>query len=295
MPKPIPSYRLYGEDDADRADFWLHCETIPERTHLHNWEIALHRHEQFFQIFHLPQGSGEVVLGSQVLAFSAPALIFIPPGFAHGFRFARDIDGLVLTALADRFTSLAAADRGIALFGSALRVVEARDGDAHARRAAEAVEGVFAEFGRRSLGGALVLEALTTLAIVSLARAAGDREAAPAEDRDRRRVEELVALVETHYRARPPVSFLAGRLGLSPAHLNRLARTVTGSSIQGLTDRRTLEAARRDLVFTPTPVQTIAYSLGFSDPAYFNRFFRRHTGLTPGAFRERERRRMASL
>ena len=54
-----------------------------------------------------------------------------------------------------------------------------------------------------------------------------------------------------------------------------------------------MEAARRDLVFTPTPIQAIAYSLGFSDPAYFNRFFRRHAGLTPGAFREAERRKLA--
>jgi AraC family transcriptional regulator, transcriptional activator of pobA len=54
-----------------------------------------------------------------------------------------------------------------------------------------------------------------------------------------------------------------------------------------------LEAARRDLIFSPSPVQKIAYSLGFSDPAYFNRFFRRMTGTTPGAFRTEERHRLA--
>ena len=102
----IPSYRLFGEHQDDPADFWLHCEPIPERTHLHNWEIALHRHEQFFQLFLLPQGSGEIVSQDGILAFTAPVILFIPPDAGHGFRFTRDIDGLVVTALADRLRSL---------------------------------------------------------------------------------------------------------------------------------------------------------------------------------------------
>jgi AraC family transcriptional activator of pobA len=292
MARSIPSVRLYGENDSDQADFWLHCETIPERTHLHNWDIALHRHAQFFQIFHLPTGSGEVVLEGGILRFECPVLIFVPPGFAHGFRFSRDIDGLVLTALADRFATIAAADREIARFGSELRIVPAGDGP-DAAAACSAVERIYAEPSRRGPGGGLVLEALTTLAIVSLARLAGSGPGtSQADDRDARRIETLLALIETHYRDRPDIAFLAGRIGLSPAHLNRLSRSNTGLSIQALTDRRTIEAARRDLVFTPTSIQAIAYSLGFSDPAYFNRFFRRHTGLTPGAYRERERLRM---
>ena len=89
------------------------------------------------------------------------------------------------------------------------------------------------------------------------------------------------------------MAFYADALGVSAAHLNRLARAETGYSVQGLIARRMTETARRDLVFTPTPVQAIAYSLGFSDPAYFNRFFRRQTGVTPGEFRQVERGRLA--
>ena len=35
-----------------------------------------------------------------------------------------------------------------------------------------------------------------------------------------------------------------------------------------------------------------AWELGFEDPAYFNRFFRRRTGLTPGRWREQNRLRL---
>ncbi|MDF1598423.1 helix-turn-helix domain-containing protein [Mesorhizobium sp. YIM 152430] len=287
----IPSYRLFGEHQDDPADFWLHCEPIPERTHLHNWEIALHRHEQFFQLFLLPQGSGEIVSQTGILPFTAPVILFIPPDAGHGFRFTRDIDGLVVTALADRLRSLAAADREIARFAEKLRIVTLTGKDGG--RAAEAIERIDAELSGRAIGRTLLLEPLMTQALVALTRASrpGDRQ--QEQSRDLARIEELLTIVDTHFRRRLPITFYSERLGVSAAHLNRITRSATGLSIQNLIDRRTLEAARRDLIFTPTPISKIAYSLGFADPAYFNRFFRKQTGLTPGAFRDRERRRLA--
>ena len=95
------------------------------------------------------------------------------------------------------------------------------------------------------------------------------------------------------FRLASPLAFYAQRLGLSGSQLNRLARTATGQTVQALVENRVLEAARRELVFTPTPVNRIAESLGLADPADINRFIRRRTGMTPGAFREAERRRLS--
>lgn len=112
--------------------------------------------------------------------------------------------------------------------------------------------------------------------------------------RDSARMQALETLIAAHFREHRPVGFYAARVGVSAAQLNRLARREAGASVSQLLARRMLETARRDLIFTPTPVQAIAYSLGFQDPAYFNRFFRRQTGITPGAYRETERRRLAA-
>jgi AraC family transcriptional activator of pobA len=54
-----------------------------------------------------------------------------------------------------------------------------------------------------------------------------------------------------------------------------------------------IDTAKRDLIAMPSSVQHIAYSLGFSDPAYFSRFFQNFTGETPRSFRLRERARLA--
>lgn len=292
MKSAIPSYRLYREESGESGDFWIHSETIPERTHLHNWEIARHRHDSFFQLFLLTAGSGEIVGTDDVRRFEAPCALFIPAGAVHGFRFSREIDGLVLTALGDRLASIAASDRRIATFAAATRVVALQRADENADLLVESIRRLHAELHGRAPGRLLLLEPLMMAAIVALVRtgtAATERGEGPdAEDR----VETLATLIAAHFREHRPVTFYAQAIGVSAAHLNRLARTATGLSVQGLAARHLMEAARRDLIFTPTPVQAIAYSLGFADPAYFNRFFRRHAGQTPGAFRDAERRKL---
>ena len=121
--RPIPDYRLYRERSGEAADFWLHCEPIPERSRLHRFEISAHRHPALFQMFRVSEGSGEVFDGAAWNAFAAPCVLFIPAGAVHGFRFASDVDGVVVTALADRLHGLAATDRRLAEFARAIRIL----------------------------------------------------------------------------------------------------------------------------------------------------------------------------
>src|SRR5690606_11810586 len=119
----VPNYRLYGESQEVAPDFWVHCETLPVRTHLHNFEISPHKHEGFFQIFLITAGSGEMFDTRAALHFSAPCALFIQPGAVHGFRYSRDADGIVVTALADRLVAITSADRQVSEFASGLRIV----------------------------------------------------------------------------------------------------------------------------------------------------------------------------
>jgi AraC-like DNA-binding protein len=50
-------------------------------------------------------------------------------------------------------------------------------------------------------------------------------------------------------------------------------------------ERRRLEAARQRLTSEDTPLKEIAFTLGFRHPSHFTTWFKRHTGMTPTAFR----------
>ncbi|MVA97072.1 helix-turn-helix domain-containing protein [Nitratireductor sp. CAU 1489] len=292
MTRHVPTYQLYGDKHAESADFWLHCESIPERSRLHDWEIRPHRHAAFFQILYISNGNGEALMNRAYRRFDAPAAIFVPPGAVHGFRFSPDISGLVVTVLRDRLDRLTAGDRNLAAFARTPHLLA--DADDVAPRAVDALARIAAELAGHALGRWTMLDALVTAALIEFARAGATHagQTPPPDGLDRGRMEALGALIGAHFREHRPVGFYADRLGISAAHLNRIARRATGRSVSQLLTLRLVEEARRDLVFTFLPAQSIALSLGFSDPAYFSRFFRKQTGLTPGAFRERERARL---
>ena len=78
----------------------------------------------------------------------------------------------------------------------------------------------------------------------------------------------------------------AQALALTQTTLNRLCRQFSGKGALDLIQERLVIAARRHLIYTDASVEAIAYGLGFQDPAYFSRFFKRHTAMAPGRFRQ---------
>lgn len=78
---------------------------------------------------------------------------------------------------------------------------------------------------------------------------------------------------------------MAVALGSSRAALTSACARSGGASPSAMLDARSVLEAKRMLIYADMSVAEIGYSLGFSDPAYFSRFFSRHSGRSPQAFR----------
>jgi AraC-like DNA-binding protein len=95
--------------------------------------------------------------------------------------------------------------------------------------------------------------------------------------------------IERKFHTWHKVSDYADRLGYSARTLNRLARANTGLSAKQVIDERVVLEAKRQLSHADASVSEIAGQLGFEDASNFSSYFRRHTGMTPAAFRTRSR------
>ena len=98
-------------------------------------------------------------------------------------------------------------------------------------------------------------------------------------------VRRFQSLVERHHTRRHRVAQYASDLGVTPGHLNVLCRTQIRQSAGAVIRSRLALAARRQLLYSALNSGQIAHSLGFADPAYFTRFFRREVGVPPTRFR----------
>ncbi|MFL8988540.1 AraC family transcriptional regulator [Pseudomonas sp. QLc11A] len=93
--------------------------------------------------------------------------------------------------------------------------------------------------------------------------------------------------LEARFRDHLTIEQYAVDVGISAAYLNALRRKLGGQSVLQMINERLVLDAKRSLMYTTKTINQISDSLGFSEPAYFSRLFKRCTGSPPKNFRLR--------
>lgn len=273
----IHQYSLYGE--SGQLPDVMHCETIAERSVIYEWELAPHRHDRLHQLLLLSVGSGVARLDEAEFVLPAGSLVNVPRTTVHAFTFEPGTDGWVLT-LADAMLDELLAQAPDVRWALGRAWVGVADPDVK-----EVIAQIGREYAGRSPGRALVLRGLSGALLGRAARIVS-RDATGADGRAESQLSQrFTALLEAHYREHWRVADYARALAVTPPHLSRVLRAATGESASRLIDGRVIREARRQLAFTHLGVTSIAYTLGFVDPALFSRVFSRVTGVSPRQFR----------
>lgn len=276
---PIPAWQLYGEE-SPFPDL-LHIERIVDRAEGLQWRIAPHRHLHLHQVFLIQSGEVALTMDGRPVEALLPTVLNIPRQTVHGFEFAAATEGFVLTLPATDFPELFAPGADpVAALGQPF--------------AAPATEGLVDQFRTLAAihaeGGALRRLRLraTALAlccaVAELVPATAPTRAVPGADP---RIAAFEALVRGHLDRHWQLADYAQALALSERHLRRLCVSATGLSARALIETIRLREASRLLAYTRMRVQEVGFALGYEDPAYFARVFRRGTGLSPGDYRAR--------
>ena len=291
MATALPLFHLYGDPPDDQAFDFIHVETIPSRSSVHDWTIRAHRHRNLFQILLIDRGGGEMIYEAAKLPLAAPAAILVPAAVAHGFRFEPGTEGWVMSFTEDAAFALADPS-GEAL--SRLRALAAHPiipiaGETERTRLSALCAELFEEGSLAREGYRMAMRSLLALIAVTVARLAASRARTGAitlQPADAT-VAQLRMLVDEYFRREHQLGFYAEKLGMTVDRLNDHVKRATGVTAGHLIRQRLLTEAKRQLVFTTQPIQDISEELAFSDPSHFARFFRKQTGTTPHEFRDR--------
>jgi AraC-like DNA-binding protein len=250
----------------------------PRRRHPHSHE--------FFQICFL-QGRAAFMLDFQEFHTTSAAVLFISPGQVHFARPSSNLRGVTVSFTQAFFDDEAPPPSRLLELPYFFR----DDAQPWVRlKPSETPEiaGLFAslckEYDAALPDSAGILRAMLHLVLLRLARLYSRATPERKATRSATIVRQFHLALEKNFRRETELNAYASLLGITTNHLNDVVKEQTGHSAGELIRRRRLLDAKRMLTHSELSVSEIGYSLGFEDPSYFARFFRRYEGMTPTDF-----------
>lgn len=277
---------IYGDPDADLDALDVHIEEMQTRAAQLGYRVEPHVHRERLQIAVATHGRCELHLDSFAARVDSPCIVTIPGGVVHGFRFQAGAAGWIIT-IAHQFV-LSGGQEGVgASLLQAPYVLELSSEPQRVEAIVTLLAQLYQEFSADRLARMSCIENLLRVLLVYVRRLVVESASTDCSvGRDRRLFLEFRGMVEKQYGAQRSIAEFARALNCSHSRLNRVCRIFTGGSAGTMLHGRVTIEAKRQLIYTAASAAEIAYRLGFQDPSYFSRFFKRQTGLTPGMFRK---------
>jgi AraC-like DNA-binding protein len=162
---------------------------------------------------------------------------------------------------------------------------------ADARRAEACCDRIIHETRAAPLepGHQLLARAALTELLVVISRASAAYGGLPTHEQanDDNPVADALTILHRDFREPLSVSVLADAVGLTANWFGERFKATTGLTVHDYLARLRIEAARTALESGDTDITSIALDVGYDDPSYFARIFRRHTGISPRTYRQR--------
>ncbi len=249
-----------------------------------------HFHD-FFQLA-LVQGAGSVMHDFRDYAVEGETLFFLSPGQVHSVRADQRLDGVIISFSQSFYDHTAAPpsellDLPFFFSVEAAPLLPIPAGDEF--RIAQAVAEIRDEFNHAAPFAGASIRAWLRILFARAHRLYQVNHSVAEPTAGARLIRQFHLSVERHFREEFTLAEYARELGVTANHLNDVVREEAKQSAGGVVRQRKLLDAKRLLSHSEMSVSEIGYHIGFQDPSYFSRFFRREMGLAPAAFREQIR------
>ncbi len=245
---------------------------------------GLHRHDFNF-ILLIEEGQGTHEIDFVSFKVQDRSLFMLRPGQVHQLELKAGAKGYLLESH-PRFYQAAGKE--------ALHRMRKAWGKSHCRltsqsfdRLHELLGKIYEEYIGKEEGFLDAIKANLDLFFIEFIRQSPDPKGSPLHTNSYslERLEEFQDLLEKHIAENKQVSFYIQQMNLSAYQLNEVTRTTLGKTASEMINEQIILEGRRYLLGTTHQIKVVADLLGYEDVSYFIRFFKKHTGLTPEAYR----------
>ncbi|HEV2563665.1 MAG TPA: helix-turn-helix domain-containing protein [Microvirga sp.] len=304
MPKGRDPQSASPQQRSTRAEtLWsaptaaLHAEPIAPSLSEREWVLSQSQEERRAHAF-LILSRGGTLLGEELTELPSPSLLWLPSHGAWTVRVNAGARGYMLSVDDDFLNrTISGAPEGALLRSTTSRItlVPAQRLQDRAEEIGHSFQALAQEVRAPDRGSMAIVGAHVTLICLHLWRMAQVDGSAEAGLRGTGHhvLQQFRQLVELRYREHWSITRYADALGVTEDRLHAVCARNAGQPPRSLVFDRMVQDACMRLQQMDVPVEQIAFSLGFKDPGYFNRFFKKHVGVPPGAYRRRAKSRRA--
>ncbi|WP_114417540.1 4-hydroxyphenylacetate catabolism regulatory protein HpaA [Marinospirillum perlucidum] len=289
----IPNIILGQDYDRRYLDAPIHYDVLENLAVFFGRDMPVHRHAQYLQIHYIDRGEVRFHIDDKIYSSQGPTLVLTPPSVPHSFLTSPDACGHVLTLhqsiiwhlLRDGLQQQLETQLNQELSLS-LEDLDAEE-TAHWGLIVHTLEALGREWNHDYPAKQLTLQTLVRLLLIQISRLSNRGTASTSVNNDDLRFfRQFSNLIQEHYQHHWQLRAYTSELGISESRLHQICQRIANRSPKKIIHDRLLQEAKRLLTFSNLSSSEICYQLGFSDPAYFSRFFKRNTGLTTQQYRQ---------
>ncbi|TDN97690.1 helix-turn-helix domain-containing protein [Sunxiuqinia elliptica] len=244
-----------------------------------NMEEGLHRHDFFFLMI-LEKANGKHHVDFTNIPVTSNTVTFLRPGQVHELILHKGSKGYLITFNSEYY------------YKKILRRVSQQNiyklDQVFFEQILNISRNIFEEFTTQEKGFENIIKANLDILFVLLSRDISKKiESKKFQNLEEQELlDKLLYLVEHQICNSKQVTDYARELHSTSYKLNNTTKNLLGKTCSQLINEQIILESKRLLLATSNQINEIAFKLGYEDPAYFIRFFKRHTSYTPKAYRQ---------
>jgi AraC-like DNA-binding protein len=280
---------IYAINDFEKSDSQsqVYVNRLGPHVKSHAFTNLPHKHD-FYLFMLVTKGNGEHEIDFKKYKVKPGSVFLMQPGQMHFWKLSKNIDGYVFFHSKEFYEK--EFTRGILhqfKFFESFQSEPRTEVDKRTSNTLKTfLEDMLSEFRSAANFRSQKLHALMNLVYIEIARVYSEKQRTKSPQY-LELFHQFELLVEEYYLENKLPGFYAAKLNITDKHLNRVCKAcVNKTSTQLIAERVALEAKRMLSQFKEN-VTEISFDLGFSDPSYFIRFFKKQTGETPLNFQRK--------
>jgi AraC family transcriptional activator of pobA len=250
-----------------------------------------HIHD-FYSVIMFTKGDGYITLNNNQHSIHPQTMCLIAPGQIHSFEGLENAEGQILLFCQDFYVEEFSFLRLLNLFSCTSELIGNTSNpsialsDTEFFQVNEIIKSIDREYEcyTPSNNSAQIIRSLLNIMLLKLSEQYNTLYS-KSNNGDSLIIHELSHLVDSYFIKEHHIGFYTTAFNVSDKHLNDICKRNFNCGLKKILADRLMQEARKLLLSSELSVSQISYKLNFEDNSYFNKVFKKETGLTPKRFR----------